>query len=99
MTLCSVDKSISLEKIETARIEWPETAVGHSGVPILQYVIEPGGMVEEVRFLKTPVFRPPWPQGEQAILDAIYQWEYEPIVMNGVAVPVCVTMTININWS
>ena len=68
-------------------------------MPILEYVIHPNGMVEEVRFVRTPVFEPPWPEADQAILDAIYQWEYEPIVIDGVSVPVCVVMTININWS
>lgn len=94
-----VDKSISLEKIEDARIEWPFSEIGRSGVPMLQYVIEPGGTIEEIRFIRKPAFRPPWPEADQAILDAMYQWGYEPTIVNGVAVPVCVTMMININWS
>ena len=32
---------------------------------------------------------------DQAALDAVRQWEYEPTLLNGVAVPVIMTVTVN----
>ena len=32
---------------------------------------------------------------DQAALDAVRQWEYTPTLLNGVPVPVIVTVTIN----
>jgi periplasmic protein TonB len=32
---------------------------------------------------------------DQAALDAVRQWEYTPTLLNGVPVPVVVTVTIN----
>jgi protein TonB len=32
---------------------------------------------------------------DQAALDAVRQWEYKPTLLNGVAVPVIMTVTIN----
>ena len=32
---------------------------------------------------------------DQAALDAVRQWEYTPTLLNGVPVPVLVTVTIN----
>ena len=32
---------------------------------------------------------------DQAALDAVRQWEYTPTLLNGVPVPVLVTITIN----
>jgi hypothetical protein len=30
--------------------------------------------------------------------DAIDHWEFEPLQVNSIAVPVCMTVTVNINW-
>ena len=35
------------------------------------------------------------PAFDQAALDAVRQWEYEPTLLNGVAVPVIMTVTVN----
>jgi protein TonB len=32
---------------------------------------------------------------DQAALDAVRQWEYEPTLLNGVPVPVIMTVTVN----
>ena len=75
-------------KLEDAHPEFPKSDVGHSGVPILEIVIEPDGTVDEVAFLRRPVFKPPWPETEEAITEGLRKWRYEPSVVDG-----------NINWS
>ena len=32
---------------------------------------------------------------DQAALDAVRKWEYEPTMLNGVAVPLIMTVTVN----
>jgi hypothetical protein len=44
-----------------------------------------------------PPITPPLPAFTNAITDAIRQWEYRPLEINGVAEPVCQTVTVNID--
>jgi protein TonB len=59
------------------------------GVVILEATIDREGRVSEARVLRSI------PLLDQAALDAVRQWEYEPTLLNGVAVPVIVTVTAN----
>jgi protein TonB len=59
------------------------------GVVIVEATIDPGGKVRETRLLRSI------PLLDQAALDAVRQWEYEPTLLNGVAVPVIMTVTVN----
>lgn len=33
-----------------------------------------------------------------ATTDAIRQWEFEPLLVQGKAMPACMSVTVNINW-
>jgi protein TonB len=59
------------------------------GVVIIEATIDPGGKVSGAHVIRSI------PLLDQAALDAVRQWEYEPTRMNGVAVPVIVTVTVN----
>jgi len=59
------------------------------GVVILECVISPSGDVESARVLRSV------PMLDQAALDAVKQWQYTPTLLNGVAVPVIMTVTVN----
>jgi protein TonB len=59
------------------------------GVVIIEATIDPGGKVTKTRLLKSI------PLLDQAALDAVRKWEYEPTMLNGVAVPVIMTVTVN----
>ena len=56
---------------------------------IIEATIDPHGKVSETHVLRSI------PLLDQAALDAVRQWEYEPTRLNGVAVPVIVTVTVN----
>ena len=56
---------------------------------IIEATIDQGGKVTETRVLRSI------PLLDQAALDAVRQWEYEPTLLNGVAVPVIMTVTVN----
>ena len=59
------------------------------GIVIIEATIDRSGKVTDARLLKSI------PLLDQAALDAVRQWEYEPTLLNGVAVPVIVTVTVN----
>lgn len=76
--------------------ELPPVLETRSGAPVLEAVVDEEGRVEEIHFIQG--FRPPWPEGEAAIGDALRQWRYEPSRLKGKPVPVCITVTIAVNW-
>jgi TonB family protein len=70
---------------------YPEDAkaAGVQGVVIVEAVVDKDGKVESTKVLRSI------PMLDQAALDAVRQWEFTPTLLNGVAVPVVMTMTVN----
>jgi TonB family protein len=58
------------------------------GVVILEVVIDPDGHVADVRVLRSI------PLLDQAAIDSVRQWEFAPTLLNGTAVPVVMTTTV-----
>jgi protein TonB len=63
------------------------------GVVILECTIGPRGDVADVKVLRGI------PLLDQAAIDAVKQWVYTPTLLNGVAVPVIMTVTVNFKLS
>jgi TonB family protein len=82
-------------RIQVVEPEYPQTArdAGVQGVVILELVIGTDGAVSNARVLRSI------PQLDQAALDAVRQWRYEPTLLNGVPVPVIMTATVNFSPS
>jgi protein TonB len=59
------------------------------GKVVLEATINPQGRVISVRVMEGV------PLLDQAAVDAVKQWEYTPTLLNGVAVPVIMTVTVN----
>jgi protein TonB len=59
------------------------------GVVIIEAVIGPNGMVTEAKVLRSI------PLLDSAALEAVKQWQYTPTLLNGVPVPVIMTVTVN----
>jgi len=59
------------------------------GVVILECTISPQGRVTDVKVLRGI------PLLDQAAIDAVKQWTYTPTLLNGVPVPVIMTVTVN----
>ena len=78
-------------KIVDARPVTPPEAVSANlhGVVILEIVIGTDGAVRDAKVLRS---LPPF---DRAALDAVRQWRYEPTLLNGVPVPVIMTVTVN----
>jgi TonB family protein len=78
-------------KISGAAPLWPASArqAGIGGVVILEITIAPDGTIKDAKVLRSI------PQLDQAALDAVRQWRYEPTLLNGAPVPVIMTVTVN----
>jgi TonB family protein len=79
------------KKIKDAPPQYPEEAqqARVQGVVILEARIDEAGNVSDARPLRSI------PLLDQAAIDAVRQWQYTPTLLNGVAVPVIMTVTVN----
>ena len=59
------------------------------GVVILEAIIGPSGAVTEVKVLRSV------PLLDDAAIAAVQQWQYTPTLLNGVPVPIIMTVTVN----
>jgi TonB family protein len=59
------------------------------GVVIIEATIDAGGRVADAKVVRS------LPTLDQAALDAVRQWEFEPTYVKGQAVPVIMTVTVN----
>jgi protein TonB len=59
------------------------------GVVIIEATIGPDGRVQDTKVLRSI------PLLDQAAVDAVRQWTYTPTLLNGVPVPVIMTVTVN----
>jgi protein TonB len=59
------------------------------GVVIIEATIGPDGRVKDAKVLRSI------PLLDQAALDAVKQWVFTPTLLNGVPVPVIMTVTVN----
>jgi TonB family protein len=78
-------------KIRDVRPEYPAQAqaAGVQGVIILEATIDQSGAVRSARVLRSI------PLLDQAAVDAVQQWRFTPTLLNGEAVPVIMTVTVN----
>jgi protein TonB len=70
---------------------YPDLAVKSrlEGVVIIECVVDPRGRVQEARVLRGP------PLLDAAALEAVRQWVYSTTLIDGVPVPVILTVTVN----
>jgi TonB family protein len=78
-------------KLKNVAPEYPRAAkaAGLEGIVILEATIDPEGRVSDVRALRDI------PPLTAAATKAVRQWRYTPTLLDGVAVPVIMTVTVN----
>ena len=78
-------------KIKDVARKYPDIAkqARVKGIVILEAIIDPTGNVTNVRVLRSI------PLLDQSAIDAVRQWKYEPTLLNGVPVPIVMTVTVN----
>jgi TonB family protein len=79
------------KKTRDVKPVYPEEALASSvqGVVIIEATIDTLGNVSTARVLRGQ------PLLDQAALDAVKEWQFTPTMLNGVAVPVIMTVTVN----
>jgi protein TonB len=76
--------------VDAAPVYPPMARIAHvQGVVILEAVLDIHGRVESVSVLRS------FPLLDQAAVDAVRQWRFTPALLNGEAVPVVMTVTVN----
>jgi periplasmic protein TonB len=82
-------------KVHDVRPVYPQIAQDAriQGIVIIDATIGADGRVINARILRS------LPMLDQAALDAVRQWEFTPTLLNGVAIPVIMTVTINFTLS
>jgi protein TonB len=83
------------KKLKDVKPVYPQIATQArvQGVVILECTISPQGKVVDVKVLRGI------PLLDQAAIDAVKQWVYTPTLLNGVPVPVIMTVTVNFKLS
>ncbi|MEO5824231.1 MAG: hypothetical protein ABIT71_27295 [Vicinamibacteraceae bacterium] len=91
-----------LKKVRDAAPDYP-TRQGSSRVLssiwVGEALVDNTGTVREVWTIRPLRFEPAWPEFEAAISAAIRKWSYEPAVVDGAGVPVCVTVSVLVHFS
>jgi TonB family protein len=78
-------------RIREVRPVYPDIALQArvQGAVIIEIVVGPDGGVQDARVLRSIALL------DQAALDAVRQWRFTPTLLNGVPVPVVMTVTLN----
>jgi len=79
------------KKLRDVKPAYPPDALASriQGIVIIEAVIDEQGNVSNARILRSQ------PMLDQAALDAVRQWKFTTTELNGVAVPVIMTVTVN----
>ena len=79
------------QKVKDVKPTYPAIAQSArvQGIVIIEATIGPSGQVEEAKVLRSI------PLLDAAALDAVKQWQFTPTLLNGVPVPVIMTVTVN----
>jgi protein TonB len=83
------------KKLKDVKPSYPDIAkqARVQGIVILECTISPQGKVTDVKVLRGI------PLLDQAAIEAVKQWVYTPTLLNGVPVPVIMTVTVNFRLS
>jgi protein TonB len=83
------------QKTKDVRPSYPPIAQSArvQGIVIIEATIGPNGQVQDARVLRSI------PLLDQAALDAVRQWVFTPTLLNGVPVPVIMTVTVQFTLS
>lgn len=80
---------------------YPELPAGTrgSGIWLGEVLLDAKGHVSRVWPIREVKLTPSFPPFNRAIVDAIREWQFEPVIVNAKPVPACTTVTMTIDWS
>jgi hypothetical protein len=86
-----------IRHIQPSYPEWPHATVG-TGNWIGEALIDEHGKVRQVWVLREPKLTPPFAAFAEAVVEAVRQWEFEPLNVEGVPTPLCMTVVTTFHW-
>jgi outer membrane biosynthesis protein TonB len=88
------------KKILGAPPTYPEllSTVRGSGPWIGEVLLDERGRVAHVWPIREPRLKPPVPAFNAAIVDAVQEWQFEPVFVNARSSPACLTVSVTIDW-
>jgi outer membrane biosynthesis protein TonB len=92
-------KIFAPKKIRGAHPKFPALPPGTrlGGVWVGEVLVDATGKVARVWTVRPFKITPPFPPFNKSVVDAIRQWEYEPLRIDNESLPFCMTVTTNIN--
>ena len=63
-----------------------------------EVLLDTKGSVSKIWAIREVQFTPAFPKFNEAIVDAIRNWKFEPVIIKTDPTPVCMTVTVNIDW-
>ena len=91
----------ALKKLRDVRPNYPELPAGTvvtSSVWTGEVLITASGKIAHVWTVREIKLTPPFPGFNDAITNAIRQWEFKPLMVDGEPVPLCMMVSVNIHW-
>lgn len=91
----------TIRKVRNVPPKYPELPVGTTvriGPWVGEILIGVDGSVVRVWTIRDVRFKPPFPPFNRAIVDAIQQWKFEPYRVRTQATPVCLPVTITVDF-
>jgi TonB family protein len=87
------------KKVRDVRPTYPELPPGTrtSGMWIGEILLDTHGKVRHIWTIRRARITPPFPAFDNAVLDAVRHWQFEPFVVGSEARALCMTVTVNIN--
>lgn len=76
----------------------PGSTIGPGSTWIGEVLINGDGTVVRVWTIREIVISPPFPAFNDAIAGAILEWRFEPTRLDDAPVPICMSLTMSINW-
>ena len=88
------------KRIKDVTPDYPELPPGTVGPGrwIGEFLLGAGGKVVRVWTIREPAFYPPFPAFNEAIVAAVRQWEFEPVLVKSEPTPVCMTVDMIFEW-
>ena len=88
------------KKVRNVKPSYPELPRGTTGSGMWagEVLLDTNGNVSHVWAIRKVRLTPDLPTFNQAIVDAIEQWQFEPLIVDGSRAAVCMPVTVNINW-
>jgi TonB family protein len=84
------------KRVRNASPNYPENAAkaGREGAVVLEATVSPSGCISGLRLVSSPDHSLTW-----AAIQAVSKWRYTPTLLDGQAVPVIMTVTVNFRLS